>query len=200
MTADISYRIEGSYYEACNCDAICPCRQHNGVSTGLSTYGICDFILSWDIKKGQAGDVKLDGRQVCMAGSYSDDVKGRPWSVIIYLDQGADENQCDALANIFRGDFGGNILFTRKLSDVIAVRSAQIDLGHDPGKETIKIADMAGAEVVEKAIYDGTVTCGIPGHDHTGQENISSLRLNDGPFDWVYEERCGFATDFAYWS
>ena len=49
-----SYRIEGSYYEACNFEVICPCRQQNGVANGLTTYGPCDFILPWHIAEGRA--------------------------------------------------------------------------------------------------------------------------------------------------
>ena len=112
MTSVTPYRIEGSYYEACNCTAICPCRRQNGVSGGLSTHGICDFLLSWSIERGEAGAIDLTGCRVCLAGSYSDDVDGKPWSVIIYIDERASEEQAEALANIFQGKFGGNILCT----------------------------------------------------------------------------------------
>ena len=42
------WRVAGSYFEACNCEAICPCRRQGGqkLTTG-STYGVCDFALSW---------------------------------------------------------------------------------------------------------------------------------------------------------
>ena len=39
---------------------------------GLSTYGNCDFILSWAILKGHAGETDLSGLNVCMAGTYDD--------------------------------------------------------------------------------------------------------------------------------
>jgi len=38
------------------------------------------------------------------------------------------------------------------------------------------------------------------GDNHPGQESISSLVCNDGPLQWDYKERCGFVTDFAYFS
>ena len=50
-----SYHIAGSYYEACNCDAVCPCRRQGEVPGGRSTYGDCDFLLSWRIMKGHMG-------------------------------------------------------------------------------------------------------------------------------------------------
>jgi hypothetical protein len=193
------YRIEGSYYEVCNCDAICPCRSQDGVSSGLSTYGVCDFLLSWKITSGQAGDVDLGGRLVCMAGSYSDNEAGRPWRVIIYVDDGADAAQRDILADIYQGKLGGNIMFTKWLSEVIAVRSARIVLDHAAGKQRIRLADLGRADVVETVPFDGAVTCAITGPKHAGQENVSSFRFKDERFDFDYDERCGFATEFAYW-
>jgi hypothetical protein len=32
------WRVSGSYFEACNCDAICPCRSVGGGSGGPSSY------------------------------------------------------------------------------------------------------------------------------------------------------------------
>lgn len=194
------YHIEGSYYEACNCEAICPCRQQNGVAIGLSTYGICDFLLSWKIDKGSSGGIDLSGLAVSMAGRYSDDEEGKPWSVFIYIDERARDDQFEALREIFTGNAKGNILFTGNISKVLAVKRARIDLDHGAGVERVQIGGIASAKAVEDVTFDGTVSCGIPGHDHPGQESISSLTVNDGPFEWDYEERCGFATDFAYWS
>ncbi len=199
MSAPTPYRIEGSYYEACNCEAICPCRQQNGVADGLSTYGICDFILSWKIDRGHLGNLDLSGLSVCMVGSYDDDEEGQPWRVIIYVDENADDNQFQALSQIFQGKSHGNIAFTANIATVLDVKRARISLGHEAGRETIKVGQAANVTVDRMVDFDGTVSCGIPGHDHPGQESVSSLTLKDGPFHWDYKERCGFATDFAYW-
>lgn len=43
------------------------------------------------------------------------------------------------------------------------------------------------------------MSCGIPGHDHPGQEIIADVyRYQDGPYDWNLQGGCGFASDFAY--
>ena len=54
MNADRRWRPSGSYFEACNCDAICPCRRQGGRKlTDGSTYGVCSFALSWHVVAGQ---------------------------------------------------------------------------------------------------------------------------------------------------
>jgi len=195
-----SYRIEGSYYEACNYQAICPCRQQNGVADGLSTYGVCDFLLSWQIAKGQAGAIELAGLAVAIAGRYDDHEPGSPWRVSIYVDERARDGQFDALGEIFQGNAGGNMHFTGNFAEILGAGRARIELDHGAGGEHIKIANIAAAEVVRNVAFDGTVSCGISGHDHPGQESVSSLVCDDGPLKWDYKERCGFATDFAYFS
>jgi hypothetical protein len=53
----------------------------------------------------------------------------------------------------------------------------------------------------EAVSHDFTVSCGIPGHDHPGQEIRAEIfRYEDTPFDWDIRGKCGFATDFAYCS
>lgn len=165
---------------------------------GRSDYGICDFLLSWNIENGHYGNLDLSGMTVCMAGTYNDDEEGSPWTVVIYISEAASNQQFDALSEIFQGNAGGNILFTGNISNVLGIRSAPIHLVHTPGKESIQVGSAARASVERIYEFDGTVSCGIPGHDHPGQENVSSLRVSDETLDFDYEERCGFSTEFAY--
>src|SRR5438552_3345862 len=55
------WRIAGRYLEACNCDAICPCRTIAGVPGGRSTHGICYGALAWRVDEGEADGADLAG-------------------------------------------------------------------------------------------------------------------------------------------
>lgn len=200
MAEKLTYRIAGSYYEACNCDAVCPCRRQGDVPGSRSTYGDCDFLLSWQITKGHMGDVDLSGLNVSIAGTYNDDVGDDIWSVFIYIDETASKPQFDALRQIFKGDVGGNLGVTANFSTILGIKPAEIRLDHMAGAETINVGTSASAHVVRDFEFDGRVSCGIPGHDHPGQESVSSLSVQDAPLEFKYSERCGFATDFAYWN
>lgn len=200
MAETTSYRISGSYYEACNCEAICPCRRQGDVAGGRSTYGDCDFLLSWQITKGHLGHVDLSGLRVSIAGTYNDDVGDDIWSVYIYIDENASNAQFDALSQIFTGQVGGNLRVTANFCKILGIKLAEIMLDHTPGAETIHVGKSASARVVRDFDHDNRVSCGIPGHDHPGQESISSLTVQDSPLAFSYAERCGFATDFAYWN
>lgn len=60
-TTSLPWQIAGSYLEACNCEAICPCRTIGGSKGGRSTEGICLGSLSWQIDEGTAGEADLAG-------------------------------------------------------------------------------------------------------------------------------------------
>lgn len=200
MAQSASYRIAGSYYEACNCDAVCPCRRQGDVPGGRSTHGYCDFLLSWHITKGHLDAVDLSSLNVSIAGTYNDDIGEEIWSVFIYIDENASKAQFDALSRIFTGDTGGNLGVTAYFSTILGIKPAEIRLDHTAGAETIHVGSSTCAEVVRDFEFDGRVSCGIPGHDHPGQESVSNLTVQDAPLAFSYTERCGFATDFAYWN
>lgn len=85
----MSWRIRDSYFESCNCDAICPCRRIDGAPGGRSTHGICTGVLSWLIEEDVADGIDLSGLPVALAIRHSDDEPGSPWTWILYLDAGA---------------------------------------------------------------------------------------------------------------
>src|SRR3954452_8762743 len=99
----MSWSLSGSYFEACNCDAICPCRRIDGAAGGRSTHGICTGVLSWLIEDGRADDVDLSGLPVALASHYSDDEPGSPCTWLLYLDEDATDDQREALAEIYSG-------------------------------------------------------------------------------------------------
>jgi hypothetical protein len=201
MSLFMPWAISGSYYEVCNCEAICPCRRQGGRKGGRSSYDTCDFALSWRVLKGHAGYVDLKDLSVVLAGSYSNDEPGAPWRVVLYVDERGTAEQQQALRYIFLGHAGGTTLrnFARAIGEVYAVRPAQIELHHASNQEHIAIEHYVTARTDRSVLSDETVTCGIPGHDRPGQEIIADVfHVDDGALHWSISGRCGFASSFAY--
>src|SRR5262245_47015040 len=104
----MGWAIRGTYFESCNCDAICPCRRIDGVGGGRSTHGVCLGVLSWLIDDGHADEVDLTGLPVALASRYSDDEEGSPWTWILYVSDECSDAQRSALENIYSGRLGGD--------------------------------------------------------------------------------------------
>lgn len=196
------WHVSGSYFEVCNCEAICPCRWQGGrkVTSG-STYGVCEFALSWRIVDGRFGDLPLDGLSVVLAGSYRDDEPQKPWRVCVYVDVRGDAAQQHALAEIFSGRAGGTARrnYAKAIAEVRAVRPARIELDHRRRRWSIFADDYVTVRASAPVECDLQVSCGIPGHDQPGEEVRAELmRIDDSPLRTEVHGRCGFASGFSY--
>ena len=88
------WRVQGSYFEACNCEAICPCRSVGGRPGGPSSFGECFGALSWYIDQGHADGVDLSARRTVLSIRYLDRVQpSTPWEVVLYVDQDTSDEQ-----------------------------------------------------------------------------------------------------------
>jgi len=199
-----TWRVTGSYFEGCNCDAICPCRSVGGRPGGPSTYGECFGALSWFIVSGHADGVDLAGLRTVLSIRYHDDVQpSTKWEVVLYVDETATDAQVGALADIFLGRAGGRVaeLYGPAIGEVHAVRRAKIALEHVAPRKMIHVAGYLTVESEGDASAPGDVRCGIPGYDHPGTEMHGDvLRSSDPVLRWEVRGRrnASFATDFDY--
>jgi hypothetical protein len=199
----LPWRISGTYLEACNCDAICPCRRIGGRQGGRSTEGICLGSLSWHINEGEAGATGLAGLRAVLANRYDDDEPESPWSFVLYIDDRANEAQREALEGIFLGRLGGTpqvqFPWVWKPSDLLAVRFVAIDIDHTPGRGWYRAGGQVTVRVREPLVDQETVTCVIPGHHRNGREVIAELlSVKDGPLDFELSGKCGYESTFDY--
>jgi hypothetical protein len=199
----MSWRIQGSYFESCNCDAICPCRRVDGVPGGRSTHGVCTGALSWVVSAGDADGTDLSGQPVALAFSYSDDEPGSPWTWTLYLDERADAEQRAALEDIFTGRLGGDAAahfpWAWKASTLQAVRPVQIDVDHTRSRQWLRVRDHVTVRIRDRWPGDQTVSCVVPGHDRAGEELVTGeLAVEDAALSFSLSGVCGYASTFDY--
>lgn len=203
LASYLPWRISGSYLEACNCEAICPCRRIGGRQGGRSTDGVCLGSLSWQILEGEAGETDLAGMRAVLANRYDDDEEGSPWSFVLYVDERADGRQREALEGIFLGHLGGTpeeqFPWVWKPSTVLAVRHVAIEIDHTPGRGWFRAGEQVSVRVGAPVERQEPVTCVIPGHDRSGREVVADLlSVEDGPLEFEFTHRCGYEASFDY--
>jgi hypothetical protein len=199
----MSWEIRGTYFESCNCDAICPCRRIDGVPGGRSTHGVCLGVLSWLIAEGAADGTDLSGLAVALASRYSDDEEGSPWTWILYLDARGSDEQRAALEGIFTGRLGGDAMdhfpWAWKDSELVAVRPVEIEVEHTRRRQRLRIRDLVSVRIRDRYDGDETVTCVIPGHQRAGEELVANeLVVEDDPLSFSYRGVCGYGSTFEY--
>jgi hypothetical protein len=98
------WRVTGDWFDTCNCNVPCPCTFAQPPTTGY-----CEGVLSWHIRTGHFGDVRLDGLNIIALGSFNGNIwDGQTKSTMaIFLDERANDRQREALQMIFGGRVGG---------------------------------------------------------------------------------------------
>lgn len=197
------WEISGSYLEACNCEAICPCRRIGGRPGGRSTYGECLGALSWIVKEGRAGDTDLADMRTVLAMRYHDDEPGSPWTFALFVDARGDERQRQALADIFTGRLGGTPLkqfpWVFKPATLLGVEALDIEIDHTPGRGWFRAPGKVEVRVRGPVPDQEAVTCLISGHHRQGRELLSdAIDIDISPLVFSVHGRCAYETTFEY--
>jgi hypothetical protein len=199
----VTWQISGSYLEACNCEAICPCRRIGGRTGGRSTYGECLGALSWIVQEGQVEDVDLADTRAVLVSRYHDDDTGSPWTYALFVDARRDYRQREAMADILTGRLGGTpsrqFPWVFKDARLLGVEALDIEIDHTPGRGWFRAGSRLEVHMREPVADQETVTCVIPGHDRQGRELISeSIDADAGPLAFSVSGRCGYESTFDY--
>jgi hypothetical protein len=197
-----AWKVSGTYFETCNCEAACPC-----VFLGPPTAGNCTVLVAWHIDQGTFDSTKLDGLNVVLAVHSPGHMLKTKWRVALYLDSRATPPQSEALGKIFSGQAGGHPAnLAPMIGEVLGAKTAAIDYRADGRRRSLridKIADVeieaiAGAAGNEATIHNHPL-CIAPGFPAV---IARSKRVQFSDFDLKLEvsEKNGFYSPFAYQS
>jgi len=105
--ANAQWRVSGEYFEACNCDFVCPCPT-SGLAARPSK-GHCDAGLVFHVDHGEHGSTRLDGLNFAILLHTPGPMIAGNWTVGVILDERASPAQRDALTAIATGQGGGPV-------------------------------------------------------------------------------------------
>lgn len=144
----MSWQIEGTYFENCNCDMVCPCS-----TSGLTVAGDqerCLVALAFHIDTGSSGDVDLSGINVCMLADAPALMSEGGWKAALLVDEKASQEQADAIMAIFGGQVGGPLADLAPLiGEMVGGGPAPIDYTDDGFNHSVKIGDLVNVSVAD---------------------------------------------------
>jgi len=100
-----AWRIEGQYFETCNCSFLCPCISSN--LTARPTEGDCKAAIALRIDKGEKDGVKLDGLAFVVLLHSPKAMAEGDFTVGLVIDERASDPQTEAIGAIASGAAGG---------------------------------------------------------------------------------------------
>jgi len=98
------WRLEVEYIQSCNCDYGCPCNFN-----ALPTYGNCEALVAYKIKKGNFADTKLDGVVFAWGLWWPKAIHMGDGIGQLYVDKKASPQQVKAIEEITSGKYGGGV-------------------------------------------------------------------------------------------
>jgi len=139
-----SWSIAGEYFENCNCAVVCPCLlSPNAPMASTPTEGACEVAFAFHLDRGAFGDVALDGLNLALiARSPGPMIEGN-WTVALYVDERADQQQQHALQAIFAGTAGGVMeSLAPMIGEVRGVKSVPITYRREGKRRIVEIPDI----------------------------------------------------------
>ena len=135
------YTLEGTILEVCTCNILCPCWV--GEDPDNPT---CDAILAHHYENGSINGTDVSGRTTAIVGDIPGNVLQGNWKVALFVDDGASDEQQQALVDLWSGKFGGPVGDLAQLvGEVVAVERVPITYEIQEGHGTIKIGSVAEA-------------------------------------------------------
>lgn len=194
------WTLEGTYFEACNCEAACPC-----IFTSPPSEGECTALVAWHIDKGRYGDTPLDGLNVALAVHAPGTMVATKWRVAAYFDDQASAAQNDALHAIFGGKAGGHpAVLASFIGEMAGAKNVPMHYSADGLTRSLSVPDLAEAQI-EALAGQGGEPITIAGHPlciAPGEPAVvaRSRRVTYADFgwDWKFSGRSGLMSDFAY--
>ncbi len=198
-----NWKIEGDYFEACNCDTICSC-----IVLENPDQGECDLTVAWHIDKGQFDNTSLDGLNVAaIFHTPGNMLTGPKWKAALYLDDRATKEQADALGKIYLGKAGGFFeVIAGFIGELAGVRRVPIKFEADgkrrrtlqiPSTIDVTIEGLEGADKSKEVTVSNMPLYAAPGFAAVVAKSTKNSYSDHG-MKWDNSGKNGFYSKFAY--
>jgi hypothetical protein len=105
-------------------------------------------MQAWHFDKGHVNGIDMTGRTVGAAFHIPGNVLKGDFRAALYIDDGASDEQQQALLDLYGGKLGGPVAELAKLvGEVVSVERVPITFAVNEGRGTLRIADAGFAEL-----------------------------------------------------
>jgi hypothetical protein len=197
----MSWRIEGTYFETCSCELMCPC---NFSFDHGATYDYCRVTLVFNIRDGEIEGADVGGRTLALIADTPKVMTEGNWRVGIFVDDDASDEQVEKLTGVFGGQLGGPMAGLAPLiGEVLGVERAKIEVVEEGLSHSVRIGDAIDFEV-EDIVPFGVETgkpAKLTGVFHPVGSELTAAeakRSQISAFGIEFEGKTGLSAPFAW--
>jgi hypothetical protein len=141
----MSWKLEGSYFETCSCDVVCPCTANLAFG---ATNDYCRVTLVFNVTDGEVEGVDVSGLVVAAVAETPKVMTEGNWRLGVFIDAAASDEQAEKLGAVFSGALGGPMQALGPLiGESLGVERAPIEVREDGLRHAVKIGDAVDFEV-----------------------------------------------------
>ncbi|MGZ8739197.1 MAG: DUF1326 domain-containing protein [Gaiellaceae bacterium] len=199
----MAWKIRGSYFETCSCEAVCPCTA--SLSLG-ATYDRCRVTLVFNITEGEVEGTNVGGLKVAAVADTPKVMSDGNWRLGVFIDADASDDQAEKLGAVFGGQLGGPMEALGPLvSENLGVERAPIEVREEGLRHSVKIGDAIDFEIEDVVPFG--VESGEParlvGIFHPAGSELTvakATRSRINAFGIEYEGKSGFSSSQFSWA
>jgi hypothetical protein len=197
----MSWSLEGTYFETCSCELMCPC---NFSFDHGATYDYCRLTLVFNIREGEIEGTDVGGRTLAVIADTPKVMTDGNWRLGMFVDDGASDEQMQKLTGVFGGQMGGPMAGLAPLiGEVLGVERAPITVFEEGLSHSVRIGDAIDFEV-EDIVPFGVETgepARLTGVFHPVASELTAAeatRSKISAFGIEYEGKTGLSSAFSW--
>lgn len=199
----MSWKLEGSYFETCSCDVICPCTASLALG---ATNDRCNVVLVFNVKTGEVDGTDVSGLTVAAVCDTPKVMSEGNWRLGVVIDAAASEEQAQKLGGVFSGALGGPMEALGPLvGENLGVERLPIEVHEDGLKHSIRIGEEVDFEIEDVVPFgvESGEPAKITGIFHPVGSELTVARATRSKIDAFgiqYEGKAAFSSSQFAWA
>ncbi len=141
----MSWKLEGSYFETCSCDVVCPCTASLALG---ATRDRCKVTLVFNVEDGEVEGTDVSGLAVAAVADTPKIMSDGNWRLGVFIDAAASDEQAEKLGGVFSGALGGPMEALGPLvGENLGIQRAPIDVQEEGLRHSVRIGDAVDFEI-----------------------------------------------------
>jgi hypothetical protein len=200
----MAWKLEGTYFENCNCDWVCPCSVTSLVSPASQER--CQLVLVYHVATGEIEGADVGGLTVAVVADTPRQMTDGNWNLGLIVDAKASEEQADRLSGVFSGQKGGPMAGLAPLvGKVLGVERAAMAYSDQGLRHSVRIGDQVHIDIEDFVPpgLGGDTPTRLVGVFHPSNTTLTiakpvSSRISAFGMEFHNEGRSAFSAPFAW--
>jgi len=201
----MAWRLDGTYFENCSCDMVCPC-----TTSGLTRPGDqerCRVVLAFHVDRGEVDGLDVSDRSVVVVADAPQVMAEGNWRLGLVMDAAATPEQAAGLGAVFGGQAGGPMAGLAPLvTEMLGMETAPIEYVDDGRRHSLKVGELIDIEIEDfvppQLLPDGDVEM-LTGMFHPANSTLtiaSATRSRVSVFglDFANDGKNGHSAPFSW--